>query len=150
MEAVTVPVAEARPEVVAGVDLLVVGGPTHMHSMSRPSSRRMAVQTAGRPDSGVTLEPGAEGEGLREWFAALGEVQVRCAAFDTRLPGSPLLTGRACARINRLLRQHGGRAVQPPRSFIVGKDNTIAPDELARAQRWGAELGHAVRDGAPA
>lgn len=146
-DALVVPVAQARPEVIAGAGLLVVGGPTHMRSMSRQSSRRMAVQTAGKPAATVTLEPGAEGAGLREWFAGLGELEAGCAAFDTRLAGAPLFTGRASSRIHRLLRQHGARAVQPPRSFIVGKDSTIAPAELNRARQWGVELGRAVLAG---
>jgi hypothetical protein len=57
------------------------------------------------------------------------------------MPGSPLVTGRASKQIQRLLRRHGGRPLRAPRSFLVGKDNTIAPDELTCAEQWGAELG---------
>lgn len=141
VEAVVVPVAQATPEVIAGAGLLVVGGPTHMHAMSRASSRRMAGEMARKPDSGVTLEPDAAGDGLREWFASLGIVDAQGAAFDTRMPGLPLFTGRASKRIQRLLRRHGARPLRAPRSFLVGKDNTIAPDELTLAEQWGAELG---------
>lgn len=140
IDTVAVPVAQATPEVMAGAELVVVGGPTHMHSMSRPSSRRMAGEMARKPDSGVSLEPDATGDGLREWFASLGQVDAECAAFDTRGAGSPLLTGRASKRIQRLLGRHGGRRLRAPRSFLIGKDNTIAPDELTCAEQWGAEL----------
>ena len=34
-----VPVSEAKAAVHEGADLLVVGGPTHAHGMSRPSTR---------------------------------------------------------------------------------------------------------------
>ena len=35
-----VPVTRTTPELVAAADLLVVGGPTHMHRMSTAASRR--------------------------------------------------------------------------------------------------------------
>jgi len=41
-----VPVAEAGPAVLAGADLVVVGGPTHIHGMSRASTRKAAVEAA--------------------------------------------------------------------------------------------------------
>lgn len=41
-EVSVVPVAHANAEVLDGVDLLVVGAPTHLHGLPRPSSRRMA------------------------------------------------------------------------------------------------------------
>ena len=37
-----VPVAEAGPAVLAGADLVVVGGPTHVHGMGRASTRKAA------------------------------------------------------------------------------------------------------------
>lgn len=144
-EVVVVGVHQATPEVIEAADFLVVGGPTHMHSMSRPASRRMAVDMARKPGSGLVLQPDTAGDGLREWLAALETVNVECAAFDTKLPGRTLLTGRAGARIDRMLRHHGGRPLRPPHSFIVGKDNTITPDELSRAEQWGGELARAAR-----
>lgn len=145
LETVVVPVSQATPEVLDGAGLIVVGGPTHIHSMSRPSSRRMAAETAGKPDSGVTLEPDATGDGLREWLVSLGHLDAECAAFDTRMAGHALFTGRASKRIQHLLRRHGARPLRPSHSFIVGKDNTIAPDELTRAERWGAKVGRSAQ-----
>src|ERR1700760_1477802 len=52
-----VPVTRATPELVAAADLLVVGGPTHMHGMSRPASRRMAADTARKEGSELTMDP---------------------------------------------------------------------------------------------
>lgn len=69
LAATVVAVGQASPDMVAGAGLVVVGGPTHMHSMSRPVRRRMAVSMAHKPDGGLALEPGADGVGLREWFA---------------------------------------------------------------------------------
>ena len=57
--------ADADPD---EVDLLVVGGPTHMHGLTSSLSRRLAVQ-AGEED-GVEIEPGArDPRGLRQWLA---------------------------------------------------------------------------------
>ena len=46
-----VPVAEAGPDLLASADLLVLGGPTHMHGMSSGMTRRMATRAAGKPGS---------------------------------------------------------------------------------------------------
>lgn len=37
-----IPVAEASPAILAEADLVVVGGPTHAHGMSRAGTRRAA------------------------------------------------------------------------------------------------------------
>ena len=113
--------------------------------MSRPVSPRMAGKIAEKPGSGVTLEPGATGDGLHEWFASLGPLDITCAAFDTRGGGLGVLTGRASKRIHRLLRRHGARPVRRPHSFRMGPHNTIAPGELLGAEQWGAELARASR-----
>ncbi len=136
-EAVVVPVAEARPELLDGADLLVVGGPTHMHGMSRASTRRGAAQAASKSQSGLMMLPGAEGPGLREWLAALGRVDVPAAAFDTRLEMPAMFTGRASGGITRLLRQHGCTMVTKPMSFLVTNDNRLRAGEDSRACDWG-------------
>src|SRR5215472_15079647 len=101
-----VPVREATPDRVATADLLVVGGPTHVRGMSRPSTRKAARDAAGKPASTLTLEPGTDGLGLRDWFASLGTLACRAAAFDTRIDVPAIVGGRAAPRIGRLLRQH--------------------------------------------
>ena len=58
-----VPVAEATPDLLASADLLVVGGPTHMHGLSTAMTRRMAAHAAAKPDSGLSLDPDATGPG---------------------------------------------------------------------------------------
>jgi len=50
-EVSVVPVSEAGPAVLADADLLVVGGPTHVHGMSRTSTRKAAVEAADKPAS---------------------------------------------------------------------------------------------------
>jgi hypothetical protein len=100
-----VPVSQVSPAVLADADLVVVGGPTHVHGMSRASTRKAAVQAADKPVGGLTVEPDALGPGLREWFGSLGRYQVRAAAFDTRVHGPAALTGRASKGVAHLLRE---------------------------------------------
>ena len=45
-EVTVVPVAGATPELLDGADLIVAGGPTHVHGMSRAATRRSAVDQA--------------------------------------------------------------------------------------------------------
>jgi hypothetical protein len=136
-----VPVGEAKPELLADADLLVVGGPTHIHGMSRPTSRKSAADAAHKPDSPLVLEPDAEGEGLREFFASLESVHAKAAAFDTRLDGPAAFTGRASKGISRSLAHHGLELIIEPESFLVGKASHLEAGEEARAQQWGERLG---------
>ena len=70
-EAVVVSVHDADASLVAGADLMVVGGPTHVHGMSRPTTRDAAVAAADQPESSLTMDPDAEGPGVREWLESL-------------------------------------------------------------------------------
>ena len=134
------PVAEASPVVLAGADLVVVGGPTHVHGMSRASTRKAAVEAASKPVGGLTVEPDALGPGLREWFGSLGRYPVKAAAFDTRVHGPAALTGRASKGVARLLREHGFDVATEPESFLVTKQDRLEPQETARAREWGTKL----------
>jgi hypothetical protein len=135
-----VPVSEASAVLLADADLLVVGGPTHMHGMSRASTRKAAVEAADKPASPLKVESGAMGEGLRDWFDSLGHYHLKAAAFDTRLHGPAALTGRASKGVAHLLRAHGFDVVAEPESFLVTKQDLLMPQEIARAQDWGAKL----------
>ena len=84
-EVTLVPVAEATADLVAGADLLVVGGPTHMHGLSSPATRRMAAQAAAKPASGLSLDPDACGPGLRDWLKGIGAGNRHCARPGGRL-----------------------------------------------------------------
>ncbi len=138
-----VAVADAGPAVLAGADLVVVGGPTHARGMSRPSTRRSAVEAAGRPGSGLKAEPGATGPGLREWFGSLGRYPVKAAAFDTK-QRPVMLTGRASKGVTRQLQAHGFEIVAAPESFLVDKRTQLEPQEAARAREWGTKLAAAA------
>lgn len=139
-----VPVDRADDAALAGVDLLVVGGPTHVHGMSTRLSRQGAVQDAAKPEKGLTLDPDAEGEGLRDWFERADGLPPRAAAFDTRMEGHPTVTGRASKGIAKRLRHHGCDLVVEPTSFLVTKDNHLVDHEREHAREWGAALAAAV------
>jgi len=143
-----VPVAEAGRTVISDADLLVVGGPTHVHGIAKPSTRRAAAKAADEPGGSLRLEPDALKTGLREWLDSLGKskVHARAAAFDTRLDGPALFTGRASKAVGRALRHHGYDLVAEPESFLVTKQNRLLPQERERAASWGARLAAACAD----
>jgi len=139
-EVTLVPVTRATPDLIAKADLLVVGAPTHMHGLPTASSRQAARKAAAKPDSGLALDPDASGPALRDWLSHLAAGPALAAAFDTRLAGAPVLTGRASHGISKLLKRRGYRLIAPSESFLVTKQNALADGESARARRWGAAL----------
>ena len=143
-ETVVVPVGEADSSLVETSDLIVVGGPTHAHGMSRDSTRQGAVAAAAKPGSELALDPDAAGSGLREWFASVDRFAKPAAAFDTRVDLAVALTGRASKGIARKLRRHGATLIAKPESFLVTKDSHLEPNEEARARDWGAGLGSSM------
>jgi Flavodoxin len=150
-EVTLVPAADATAELVAGADLLVVGAPTHMHGLPSASTRRLAAQAAAMEGSGLRMAPGAGGPGMRDWLRDLGRRDgLAAAAFDTRLNGVPVFTGRAGRPIARLLKRHGYRLIAAPESFLVGSQNTLLDGEAARARRWGMTLGAVSKTYLPA
>lgn len=108
-------------EALRGIDLLVVGGPTHAHGISQQ---------------------------LRSAMECLDERAlhgIRVAVFDTRIPGPRLVTGSAAVRLARLLRRRGGWLVVPPANFIVeGREGPLEPGEVEHARAWAVEVLHAV------
>jgi hypothetical protein len=145
-DVIVAPVREATAELVAWADLVIVGGPTHMHRLSTASSRRMAAQAAAGQDSGLKLDPDAAGLGLRDWFDAVPASRVLAAAFDTRINARSVFTGRASRGIRKLLKQHGYHVIAAPESFLVTSRSALLGGEAARARRWGAALGVIASD----
>jgi len=139
-------VVDADAAILEGADLVVVGGPTHARSMSRPGTRKGAPGYVHKPGSDISLEPGADtGPGVREWLDSLDHVHANAAAFDTRVKGPALLTGRASKAIDHRLRNHGVKVVATPESFLVDRKNHLLPGETARARAWGAQLAVVAR-----
>jgi flavodoxin len=103
---------------VAGVDLLLVGGPTHAHGASAPLRKVLG-----------TIAPGS----LRG---------TRTATFDTRYHGSRLLTGSAAATAGKALKRAGGTPAVDPESFFVSHASppALEPGELERAAAWARRI----------
>ena len=128
-EVTLVPVTAATAELVSHADLLVVGGPTHMHGLSSASSRRMAAQAASKEGSGLTLDPDASGPGLREWLKGMEDGQALAAAFDTRLRRRP--PGH---RPRQPRHQQAAEAARLPHLRRPGE----LPDRPSRTRYWTA------------
>jgi hypothetical protein len=118
----------------ADVDLLVVGGPTHAFSMSRPGTRQDAFQR------GAT-ESGAK-RGIREWLDAMpSSEQLDVATFDTRIMKMRKLPGSAAKAAGKDVRRHHlGDLVATESFYVDAAEGPLAEGELARAESWGAEL----------
>jgi len=138
-EVVVVPVHRATPELLDKVDLVVVGGPTHVHGLSSEATRNNAVAEA--VNHSLTLDEDAPGPGLRDWLADLTlPGHVGAAAFDTRLDGPAIVTGRASRGIVHRLHKVGVTVISDPESFLVTKQSTLVDGEVEHARRWGTEL----------
>jgi hypothetical protein len=144
----TVRVAECTDEVVRSAQLLVVGGPTHVHTMTRPRTRVAAVNQAAALHRGA--QPGADGPGIREWLDGLsgewldGLSESNCvlaAAFDTRQNAPKVLTGQASRVIRSRLGAMGFTLIAPANSFVVDKQPQLVAGERERALVWGRILG---------
>lgn len=132
-EAVLVSADDPLPDL-AGVDLLVVGGPTHIHGLSTAMSRRGALKD--HPDAI------ASGVGVRGWLHDLPAGEGRSAvAFDTRIEKSVVLVGSAARGIARRLRRHGYVLVAEPESFFVlDAEGPLKEGEVERAAAWARDL----------
>jgi hypothetical protein len=135
----TLEVSAAPTEIPPGVELLVVGGPTHAHGMTTVQTRSNAALRAASPLV-------SRGSGVREWLdTATPQVKATpAAAFDTRIKGPVLLTGSAAGGFAKRLGSAGFRLVAPARSFLVGarakQDDGLLDGELEAARAWGAAL----------
>lgn len=125
-------------------DVLVVGGPTHAHSLSTEASRHDAVTMTLDADGELHVEEPAMTEGLREWFDSLGSVTKPFAAFDTRSDMPRLLTGASSKKIERELRRKGAVPVVPPESFLVTRFAGLKDGEAERGHSWGEQVAMAA------
>jgi hypothetical protein len=130
------PVSRVDATRAAEVDLLVVGGPTHVHGMSSSATRKTAAGDEKNTFPEPTLEPG-----LRSWIKRLPPGGGRLAAsFDTRFDKPVVLTGSAAKVIGRRLGRRGFRLVVEPECFLVSTQNLLLEGELERATSWGSQL----------
>jgi flavodoxin len=123
----TLRVGDAKPEHLAGLDLLVVGSPTRAFSAS-PATKAWLK----------TLAPNS----LRG---------VKVAAFDTRadmkdvnsrvLPTFVKLFGYAAEPIANSLTKRGGTLVVPAEGFFIkDKEGPLKDGELERAAAWARQI----------
>jgi len=120
-EAQLFPADEALPILPTGTDLVVIGGPTEAHQMTKPVAR------------------------LFERMGRRALQGIAAAAFDTRLRGSRLLTGSAGSGVARKLRRAGAQLIVPEESFFVKNQSDsegaeLEPGELERAAIWAESL----------
>lgn len=135
-------VAQADPTL-PGVRLVVVGGPTHAFSMSRPTIRSDAAEQARQRG---TAPPSGE-RGLREWLDDLRERpgSVAAAAFDTAIEVERIPAGWASRSEASRLRDCGYKVVVEPEHFIVKDvDGPLMGGELERATAWGRHVAEAA------
>jgi hypothetical protein len=92
-------IGEVTAEELVGADLLDVGAPRHVHSLSRPKTRREAEQWSFVPERGLMLEPGALDPGIRELLYDLPDTRSAFIAFDTRAASPELFFGSAAKSI---------------------------------------------------
>lgn len=133
--------ARAPADLGDDLDLVVVGGPTHAFSMTRPNTRADAVRQGGRAESA--------GVGIREWVQGLhaGPHPQQLAVFDTRVGRVRHLPGSAAKSAARALHKLGFSTSFRPASFYVEDvSGPLLDGELVRAHVWGSELGVEIRD----
>ncbi len=134
-------VAEAREVVTDALDLIVLGGPTHAFSMSKPSTREEAV--------GRGASHGSKTYGMREWIEHLhkGPHTELVATFDTRVRKVRRLPGSAAKGAAKILRGLGYSSAAHAESFYVEDvSGPLLEGELDRARAWGDWLGRQSAD----
>jgi flavodoxin len=108
---------ETVAELPAGLDLLVVGAPTHAHGVP-PEVKQFLASLSGETLAGVAV-----------------------AAFDTRYRVPTLISGSAARGIAKTLKHKGARLVAPPESFFVEhSEGPLAEGEIERAADWARRL----------
>lgn len=120
-----------------GVDLLVIGGPTHAFSMSRIATRQDAVNQGADADPTI---------GLREWLNDLPQGKdTPFAAFDTRVDMVRRLPGSAAKAAVKVARKRGYQPITRPESFYVQDvPGPLLDGEVQRAEVWGTQLAESL------
>lgn len=128
------------PTTLEGIDLLVVGGPTHAHGLSNAETRHSAAE---RTDDALV----SSGIGIREWMKRLDPPTgtMRAAVFDTRIKGPRFLWGSAARKADDILTERGFALIAPAESFLVSGptgplDDALLVGEVERARAWGVDL----------
>lgn len=126
--------SDAAPSTTAGYDLMVVGGPTHAFSMSRPATRDEAVTGHSAPHRPE--------RGIREWLDQLEPTSspIPVVVFDTRVD-QPRLPGSAAKVARHELRSLGFDTAVKALTFRVhGYEGPLLDGELERAEAWADDV----------
>lgn len=134
LDVTLVEVSHAPHEVTEDIDLVVIGGPTHAFSMSRPSTRQSASDQGADPEA-------ASHHGIREWISDVAAPEgLLTAAFDTKVL-KPRVPGSAAKSAGRKLRHRGFKKLDDPKTFYVtGTKGDLVDGEIDRARQWGTHL----------
>ncbi len=122
------------------VDVLVLGAPTHVRSLPSVASRAEARSWPDREASALTLEPGADQPGMREWLADQDLDGVSCIAFATRMNVGRVFSGSAVPAIEREVRAAGATIGARSETFVVEMNAGLVEGERERAEGWGFSL----------
>ncbi|MFH8250217.1 flavodoxin family protein [Microbacterium sp. B2969] len=125
-------------------DVVIVGAPTHVHGLSRASTRAEAVRWSEDQARDLQLDESADGTGIREWLKESPPKALLFVAFDTRADMPRIFTGSAAVAIDRKLRARGMSRLADPNSFVVDKQSRLVDGEVDRAREWGRELGRTL------
>jgi hypothetical protein len=119
-----------------GVDLVVLGAPTHAFSLSRPNTRADAVRHGAAPARAEV--------GLREWLTTLPPATDESpvlAVFDTRVSKVRRVPASAARTIAKLAHRRGFKAHGRPKAFLVEDvSGPLCTGEFERATEWGRAL----------
>lgn len=127
-------VADAPAAITEFLDLVVVGGPTHAFSMSRPNTREDAIR------QGATH--GHRELGIREWLEHLhaGPHSETVATFDTKVDRVKHLPGSAAKGAARAARKRGYAPAMTQSFYVADVEGPLREGELDRAEAWGEQL----------
>lgn len=124
--------AEATPESLAGVQLIVAGAP--LMGFTLPTEGMIDNLGAERSPT----PPDLSHPSMRSWLDHLAPGRGGAAAFETRIWWSP---GSSSKAILHRLEELGYPALARPQRFVVdGKYGPLRAGEVERAEAWGAEL----------
>lgn len=133
----TVRVGDAGDHALDDVDLLVLAGPTHAFSISRPRTRSDAVHRG----SGTTTA----GDGVREWLEAARRTTCpggwpAVAVLDTRAESTRHWPGAAARAMGRSLRHTGFEVGEHASFYVVSVEGPLIEGEVELARGWGRRL----------
>ena len=117
------------PAAVDGIDLLVIGAPTHNRGLSTSATRAQAARSGASSVRGV-----------REWLGSATTVDVPVVVFDTATSHG-WLSGSAAKAAVKLLARRSPSIHAAARTFLVsGTQGPLRSGELEAAHALGREL----------